>query len=217
MTRLRRLIAIVLALILLNGTTALACGPFTLEAVFVYTVHPAYPLEKFAAGRIGVVQPSYARSYLYAAYRHLTGGGFTPIEQKALVELWRQRLDFSIGQDSPDWSKVWLTARQQVVGAQNVEPIEVYRTREKPNEYENYVNCNQDAFQNAAATLNARVAKYGADSVAMQTWVRAQDQVFSNCASGESIPDPAPADADALMRADRAYQIARTGESCAAI
>lgn len=212
MTRLRRLIAIVLSLVILNTTTALACGPFTLEAVFVYTVHPAYPLEKFAAGRLGVVQPSYARSYLYAAYRHLTGAGFTPIEQKAMVDLWRQRLSFSGGEDSTDWSKVWLTARQQVVGsqngAQNLESIEVYRTREKPNEYENYVNCNPDAFQNAAATLNARVAKYGADSVAMQAWVRVQDQVFSNCASGESIPEAAPTDFDTLMRADRAYQIA---------
>lgn len=80
MTRTRRLIAIFLAIILLNGTTALACGPFTLEAVFVYTVHPAYPLERFASGRIGVVQPSYARSYLYTSYRYLSGLSFTPDE-----------------------------------------------------------------------------------------------------------------------------------------
>ncbi|HEU4767822.1 MAG TPA: hypothetical protein VFS77_10615 [Pyrinomonadaceae bacterium] len=210
MTRFRRLIAIVLALILLNTTTALACGPFTLEAIFVYTVHPSYPLEKFAAGRLGVVQPSYARSYLFVAYRHLTPGYLTDFEQKAMVDLWQQRLSFNAGDESADpatWSQVWLQARKKVV-TQDRGAIDVYRNREKPNEYESYVNCNRNSFENAASTLNARVAKYGADSVAVQSWVQIQDQVFSNCASGESIPEAAPATADALMRADRAYQIA---------
>lgn len=209
MTRFHRLIAISLTLIFLSSTTVLACGPFTLEAVFVYTVHPAYPLEKFAGGRIGVVQPSYARSYLYAAYRHLAGLSFTPREEQALVSLWKERLEFNSGENSypSDWNKLWLEARRKVV-SQNREEIDVYRTREKPNEYENYLNCNKDSFETAAATLNQRLAKYPADSVAMQNWVQAQDQVFSNCSSGESIPDPAPANADALMRADRAYQIA---------
>ena len=209
MTRTRRLIAIFLAIVLLNGTTALACGPFTLEAVFVHTVHPAYPLEQFAAGRMGVVQPSYARSYLYVAYRYLSGLSCTPSEQKALVSLWRERLDFhSEDEGDSDWSKVWLTARQKVPGVQARESIDIYRAREKPNEYESYVNCNKDAFETAAATLNQRIAKYGADSPPIQSWVQAQDQVFSNCSSGKSIPDQAEPGADALLRADRAYQIA---------
>ncbi len=208
MIRTRRLIAIFLAIILLHGTTALACGPFTLEAVFVYTVHPAYPLERFAGGRIGVVQPSYARSYLYTAYRYLSGLSFTPSEQKALVSLWRERLDFHSEDGDSDWTKVWLTARQKVTGAPGPETIDVYRAREKPNEYESYVNCNKDAFETAAATLNQRIAKYGAGSPEMQNWVQAQDQVFANCSTGKSIPDAAPQTVDALLRADRAYQIA---------
>lgn len=208
MTLTRRLIAIFLAIIFLNSSTALACGPFTLEAIFVHTVHPAYPLERFAAGRIGVVQPSYARSYLYTAYRYLSGLSFTPDEQKALVSLWRERLDFRSEDGDSDWSKVWLTARQKVSGIQDRGAIDVYRGREKPNEYETYVNCNKDAFETAAATLNQRIAKYGADSPAMQNWVQAQDQVFSNCSSGKSIPDPAQPSSDTLLRADHAYQIA---------
>src|SRR5918999_348862 len=138
MTRTRRLIAIFLAVILLNSTTALACGPFTLEAVFVYTVHPAYPLERFAGGRIGVVQPSYARSYLYTSYRYLSGLSFTPAEQKALVSLWRERLNFHSSEGDSDWSKVWLDARQKVPGVQGRDSIDIYRARGKPNEYEAY-------------------------------------------------------------------------------
>ncbi len=79
--------------------------------------------------------------------------------------------------------------------------IDVYRAREKPNDYESYVNCNQDAFETAAKTLADRTAEYKSDSGALLTWVGAQDQVFSNCGSESSIPDPLPADARLLMRA----------------
>ncbi len=204
----RRLIAFSLAIILLSGTSALACGPFTLEAIFVHTVHPTYPLAQFAAGKIGVVQPSYARSYLYTAYRYLSGRSFSPSEQKAMVELWKERLDFSSDNNPEDWSKGWLEARKKVAGVQDRGTIDVYRSRDKPNEYESYVNCNKDSFDTAAATLNERIAKYGADNPALQSWVEAQDVVFSNCTSGTAIPDPLQPTEDALMRADRAYQIA---------
>jgi hypothetical protein len=93
MKRRRSLLAVLLATMLLNCPAALACGPFTLEAVFVHTVHPTFPLERFAGGRIGVVQPSYARSYLYVTYRYLSGLSFSPAEQTALVELWKDRME----------------------------------------------------------------------------------------------------------------------------
>ena len=204
---LRVLVAAFLAVLLLNSTAALACGPFMLEAVFVHTVHPTYPLERFAAGRLGVLQPSYARSYLYVAYRHLAGSGFTPREQQALTELWKNRLNFEWSAGDEEWTKAWLTARHKVV-AEDPAPISVYRSREKPNEYETFLNCQKDSFETAIATLNERIAKFGADNPAVKTWLAGQDQVFSNCAGGNSIPEQLPADADALLRADRFYQIA---------
>ncbi|HEX5964627.1 MAG TPA: hypothetical protein VFY51_01800, partial [Pyrinomonadaceae bacterium] len=208
MTLARRLIAVLLAIILLNGTTALACGPFTLEAVFVHTVHPTYPLAQFAGGRIGVVQPSYARSYLYTAYRYLSGSTFSASEQKAMIDLWKQRLDYSTDDYPADWSKVWLEERKKVPGVQDRGEIDVYRMREKPNEYESYVNCNKDSFAMARLVLVDHIKEYGADSPVLRSWVDAQDQVFSNCGSGSSIPEPLPATADTQARQDRAYQIA---------
>ena len=205
--RLHSFIALLLAIVLLNTSSAFACGPFLLEAVFVHTVHPTYPLERFAAGRIGVLQPSYARSYLFVAYRYLEDAPFTQDEQKALADLWQERLESGWSAGDEDWVKNWLTARRKVV-ATDPAPISVYRSREKPNEYEAYINCQKDSFDTAIATLDQRIAKYGADSAPVKTWVEGQDQVFSNCAGGSSIPNELPADADALMRADRAYQIA---------
>ena len=209
MTLTRRLVALSLAIILLSSTSAFACGPFTLEAIFVHTVHPTYPLSQYAAGRIGVVQPSYARSYLYTAYRYLSGSTFSASEQKAMVDLWKQRLDFSTSDGDPAaWSKVWLEARKKVPGMQDRGEIDVYRAREKPDEYESYVNCNKDSFGMAALVLTDHLKEYGADSPVLRSWVEAQDQVFSNCGSGTSIPDALPATADIAARQDRAYQIA---------
>ena len=205
--RLHSIVAVVLTVVLLTTSSAFACGPFELEAVFVHTVHPNFPLERFAAGGIGMVQPSYARSYLYVAYRYLEGAPFTPDEQKALTDLWKDRLETGWSPGDEEWVKSWLAARKKVV-ATDPAPISVYRSREKPNEYESYLNCQKDSFDTAIATLDQRIAKYGADSGAVKAWVEAQDQVFSNCAGGSSIPAEIGADADALMRADRAYQIA---------
>ena len=209
MTRkyLRLVVVVLLAVLLFNSTSALACGPFLIEAVFVHTVHPTYPVERFAAGHIGVLQPSYARSYLYAGYRYLNGSGFTPAEQRALTEFWEDRLNYRWSAGEEDWTKAWLEARRKVAN-QDLESISVYRNREKPNEYESYLNCQKDAFDTAIATLNERIAKYGADNPTVKTWLAAQDQVFSNCGSGSVIPEQLSSEADSLQRADRTYQIA---------
>jgi len=46
---------------------------------------------------------SYARSYLYVAYRHLSGIDFNPPEQQALADLWKDRLDFRGEGDEQEW------------------------------------------------------------------------------------------------------------------
>jgi hypothetical protein len=191
-----------------NVPSVFACGPFTTEAIFAFTVHPEFPLERFAGGDIGVVQPTYARSYLYAAYRNLSGAGFNAQEQKALVELWKERLDYTWEAHEADWTNKWIEARGKVSGVGTPPKIEVYRSREKPNEYDTYLNCQEDAFLNAASTLEERIKKFGDAGAEVKDWVQAQDQVFANCSEGQHIPASAVPDAPALIRADRAYQIA---------
>jgi tetratricopeptide (TPR) repeat protein len=204
----RSLVAVALLVVLFNTTTSFACGPFTLDAFFVFTVHPTYPLERYARGELGVVQPSYARSYLYVAYRYLTDSPFSSTEQQVLTQFWKDRLNYTWDLGEQDWIKAWLAARQTVSGLTEAPKIEVYRSREKPNEYETYLNCQKDAFETAVSTLNERIKKYGADHSALRNWIEGQDQVFANCAEGQHLPAPAPATADALEKDDRAYQIA---------
>jgi hypothetical protein len=196
-----------LAAMLFQAPLTFACGPFSLTAVFTFRFHPEYPLEDFARGEIGITLPSYARSYLFVAYRYFNGKAFTQTEQQALVELWRERLDLRWESGEEQAVKQWLDARQKIVSG-SAPKIEVYRNREKPNEYDSYLNCQNDAFETAATTLEARSIQFGPDSVGVKQWVEAQDEVFANCSEGHHIPVPLPAETDPLFRADREYQIA---------
>src|SRR2546421_4185633 len=184
----------------------LACGPFFTDAIFVFTKHPDFPLEKFAAGKLGIVTPTWARSYLVVAYRMLAGNPLSDGEAKAVKSLWDDRLNLNSESEDTGTSK-WIEARNRVPGATAVKEVQTYRNQEKPHEYEEFLNCQQDAFQTATATLDERVKKFGAESNQVRDWLAAQDMVFSNCHEGSHVPEPT-ADQDALVRADRAYQIA---------
>jgi hypothetical protein len=201
-------LALIVSLSLLIPRQTQACGPFFTEAIFVYTKHPDFPLERFAEGQIGVLQPGYARSYLVAAYRNLIGSSLSATEAKGLESLWDDRLNYVGEFHDEEWIKKWIDARGKVPGAGAPPEIHAFRNREKPREYESYLNCQEDAFENAAATLNERSKQFGADSVAVHDWLAAQDIVFANCGSGRQIPEAARPDQEPLIRADRAYQIA---------
>lgn len=184
-----------------------ACGPFFTDALFVFTKHPDFPLEQFASGRIGIVQPSWARSYLVVAYRVLSANPLSEREAKDMTSLWHDRLGLSGDSGSEIMSKNWTDARKKVPGATEITELQVYRNREKPHEYEEFLNCQSEAFTTAVATLDERIKIYGADSPRTREWLAAQDAVFSNCHEGNKLPDPSN-DQDPMVRADRAYQTA---------
>ena len=53
---------------------------------------PDAPIEGYAAGRLGIVEPTYAHSHLVVAYRYLSGLPLSPIEQQGVLKLMRVRL-----------------------------------------------------------------------------------------------------------------------------
>jgi len=195
------LVVCMLGVVLYRPQPLSSCGPFFARAAFTYTVHPDFPLEQFAAGALGVLQPTYARSYLAVAYRYLMGTGFNEAEQKALVALWRDRLVSTVESNAEEWTKVWLTARNTVPGIAAVARIDVFRAW---GQYSNYLNCPADAFTTAASTLRRLQERFGPESPAVRAWVQAQDGVFGKCSDGANLTVP-PA-TDPQLRADSAYQ-----------
>ena len=187
-----------------------ACGPFFTDAIFIFSKHPDFPLESFAAGKLGIIRESWARSYLVAAYRSLSGDPLSDTEAKAIKSLWDDRLNNAYEGGDDGWIKKWNEARKAAGAAADAQ-VSAYRNREKPHEYESFLNCQQDAFVNAENLLSERVKLFGANSPQVQSWLAAQDTVFSNCGEGRHLPRDAASESPelpALLRADRAYQIA---------
>ncbi len=186
-----------------------ASGFASTVTLFESHVHPDLPFDRFAAGRLGIIKPTWDHSFLYASYRYLDGPGFDPAEQKALVSLWNDWLGIEpIPPRESDWianmnleivsqkaglvrvgeaANEWLDARAKVPGVGLTEGIGVYR--DAPAEYGvfSYINCGDDAFRTASGTLSTMIAKFGVSSPQVKQWVEAQDQVFDNCS--DNAPD----------------------------
>ena len=192
--------------------TAAACGPFTSDPYFVLTKHPDYPLEKYTGGKIGIIEPTFARSYLYVAYRQLNGGNFSRSERKNLDEYWYERIggDYTKSKDKTavsleDGVDQWFAARKKITATDKPDGFDTNKASQD-DKYASYSNCLPDAFVNAAKVLETRSGKYGITAPDVKLWVDAQDAVFSNCGAGAKVVEPTAADAPEWLQKDRAYQ-----------
>src|SRR3979411_2989650 len=93
-----------------------ACGPFFTDAIFVYSKHPDLPFEEFAAGQLGILRASWARSYPVAPYRYLAGSRLSESEAKAIKSVWEDRLNNSWESRVDDSIRNWTEARKKVLG-----------------------------------------------------------------------------------------------------
>jgi hypothetical protein len=209
MRRFTLLRLLVILLVLLFDPRALfSCGPFAPEIIFTHTVHPDFPLDRFARGELGVLQPEYARSYLLVAYRHLNGSGVDANEAQALLSLWRERLLLDSETSVDSAVDEWLAERKKITGAGAPPKIDAYYTDSGANHYYNITNCQADAFKTAAQTLRDRAQQFGPSSTTVVTWAQTQDQVFANCSGAKNVPAPMSATVPPLARADHTYQTA---------
>src|SRR5438132_7944026 len=67
------------------ASPARACGPFTIDPIFIFKESPDLPFEEFTRGKLGIIKPTFGRKTLVIAYRYLNGGSFSDEEQKELV------------------------------------------------------------------------------------------------------------------------------------
>jgi hypothetical protein len=204
---LRVVLAVFGVLLLLAVPSAIySCGPFLESAIFTFVDRPDGSAEEFAAGKLGIVRPDFRQAYLVVAYRYLSGLSLGEEQQQAALDVWNR----NVVPDHPGDDAIarWSNARNKVPNLPSSTEISPYADVSKDQPYFQYLNCPNDAFQNAVRTLDDRAAKFGTGSGNVREWVLAQDQVFANC-SGEAHVIPASlTSSDVLLRADRAYQIA---------
>lgn len=202
---LRRIVAVGLtAVFVLNAAAppARACGPSSIDPIYVFTEGPDLPFEPFVNGKIGIVQSTFGRKTLAIAYRYLNGGSFTAEEQKALVLALKGK---SPEGDGNDPLKAWVATRKEFL-AENEKLPQLYAERRNGG-YDFFPNCSSNAFEVATETLKDRATSYGRDDRNVRAWLSAQDVVFQNCAGGSTIPAEAGKDSPTWLQKDREYQI----------
>jgi hypothetical protein len=189
-----------------------ACAPDFFRAVFSYVRHPDLPRAGFIDGRLGVLQPTFARSYLVIAYRYLNGVGMSPKEREQARDYYKDRQTGTWDRTGTDWPARWRAARGQIAAppAPRTPLITGGQLAYDPETHTFALNCAEDAFRIAVHTLEERRGRFGAGSEAFRSWIEAQDTVFGNC-DGDRPEVPREASAAGLpplIRADRDYQIA---------
>ncbi len=189
-------------------SSALPCGPSYITPIFDTRSAPDSPYTEFAAGRLGIIKPTFRRSVLFAAYRYIAGSGMSPYEQKAIIDVWNAEIHNKGFLDNSVETavKAWVEKRKEVMGDEDKTPS-IYVERPYGG-YDFFPNCARNAFETAVATLSERISSHGKDNANVRNWASAQDQVFGNCATGKQTPDPVPLGAPQWLEKDRSYQIA---------
>ena len=196
-----------LSVLLLNSAqVAQACGPSFVVPVFAFHTRPDAGLERYARGEIGIIQPTYHRSFLFVAYRYFNDAPFNAAEQKDLVSVWKAEIEMKDDREDETNQSIrdWIAARKKVLTGEP-EP-KIYTLRQGETDYYFFPNCTANAFQVATKTLENRIQQHGAANESVRDWIRAQDQVFTNCSEGKQVP--AAAAAPEWLKNDREYQIA---------
>ena len=200
----RRIVALALVATFANLIPpARACGPESIDPIFVFKTSPDLPFAEYAQGNLGIVRPSFGRKTLVIAYRYLNGGWFSPDEQAAAVDA----LKGTAPQDDDAVAvRGWIAARKEILGKEE-NPPEIYAERQYGG-YDFFPNCAKNAFEVATATLKDRVASYGTENPNVRAWLSGQDAVFQNCQGGGALPEPLGPASPVWLRKDRDYQIA---------
>ncbi len=181
-----------------------ACGGGRPAPSFMHLHRPDLPFDEYVGGDLGIVKPGFRHAYLFFAYKHLAGIGFT---EQAKAE-YQPKIVQANNRVRPERGiDLWESALGRV-GISRKHDWRFGRRKVPGEEWQYFLNCPDHAVRTAASTLERRAKQFGPESGEVKAWVEAQDIVFANCQDGEDIPSEARADLDPVIRADRAYQIA---------
>ena len=237
MKRLLSLLPLIVA-IALPFLPVQACGPDFFPDVFVRNLHPDHPMDyaagKLGVLRSTYPRLDLTVAYRYLNGGALTAEeqtAYKPTESYAENE---RELDAEYAKESANSTQYaeplgpadqWLKARAQFAPpVPDLHPVVEYGMIYSEGYFlaGQYENCQADAFHAAIATLNSRAKTWGRHSTELADWINGQDAVFSNCGGNAravfnprdrpiihpSSPAAASANTPALLRQDRAYQIA---------
>lgn len=201
----------------LHATVALAAilffaTPAGLDSCGIAAPLPVFaPLEGpgdvsgFLKGKLGVLRRTFQPRHLIGAFRVLSG---IPLTQSEVDSLYQQSGDSSEPYSGASLN-AWMDARRAVPRLGPAAAIDPSKKISADGFLMYFMNCKQDAFATATATLAELNQAWGSGDPRTLEWAAAQDQVFSNCSGlTPEIPAPPAANMEPLLAAHRRYQIA---------
>lgn len=165
------------------------------------------PLSEFSKGRMGIMRPGMSVLYLLAAYRQwgdrpLSGSDYVILEQatkkllcnsKSFNDILEGRQISSTpleqamqnAENEPAGYEMWYKAASRIPGSEVPRFISTSKSimshKNGVETYRYFENCTNDAFEKAAATLNAMVDSYGVSDPSVLRWTLNQGRVYENC------------------------------------
>lgn len=184
----RRLGSILCLLVLF--TVAKPCGPFVPTFNLVVLRVPDGDRSDWVSGRLGLLQPMLPTADLVVAWRWLAGVGLNAEEQKAILP--------PVGAAQISGAEAWKRA-VAAAGAPMVEP----KLSRVGAQYQDQPVIGDHALVLAARTLEEHLKRFGKGSAPVQSWLTAQQQVFT-----WTLPVTVDPSLPLRIRQDRAYQTA---------
>lgn len=157
------LVIVAAAMLLFAAPTSLeSCAISAPAPLFTTTSGPADPRGEFFQGRIGVIVPSFERSYLIASYRYFSGRTFSAEEADAFLG----GQHGTIAQDGSPGSYLsalgfWIQTRQALQPPAPPGYLNPYKSQSRAGLVGGYQNCLGGAFYTATETLRERGSRWG--------------------------------------------------------
>lgn len=207
-----RIVLVVLSIYLAAVELQFACMNIEFAPVFRTFNVPDRPVTSYVEGNLGIVEPRYFHTYLFWAYRHLSGvGSSRQGGEDRLTGIDGQTPLRSTGIRNP--VEAWEAARRAVNPTASTQywdryaPISAFSGTGSES-WDSFENCPEDAWRTAVATLESRVKQFGEGSTEVREWLSGQEIVFLNCQGDAEVPGSVPPGLHPLIRKDREYQVA---------
>jgi len=189
---------------------AQASGPFPFSARAFDPYHPSHTEGDLLNGHLGIVDRRWPKRSLFIVYRQLAGLQFSPTEKEIVLRTRPPDVLVLSAWGHNAAVSSWLASRA-AAGGNALGKLGNYFDHEitlhDETRYLGFFNCLNDAFDTARATL----MRYRTTLPAWTArWIKAQDQVFSNCdgQAAPTVPEPPAPNWPPAVQRDRKYQIA---------
>jgi len=176
---------------------------------------PDAPLKRYAQGNLGIVLPSFARSYLVVAIAIYQAGPWVPTRLEAALDGWFRKLK-GAWQEPKLSIEEWAKARAMIPGPNRRTAELGFRlAKNSRNTLQCYALPTRFLSPTAVLTLKDRAqSRFGVKSAELREWIHGQDVGLFELQSGKERSNHGLNAHSLLLQADRRYQIAAAHFLC---